>query len=74
MGRYGGRRRKGPQVQDPDNELEYKNYQLLWKFLSERGRIMPRRQTGLSARYQRMLTVAIKRARDIALLPYARED
>ncbi|MBI2299911.1 MAG: 30S ribosomal protein S18 [Armatimonadetes bacterium] len=72
MRRYG--KRRGPTVQDPENELEFKNYQLLWKFLSERGKIMPRRQTGLSAKQQRMLTAAVKRAREIALLPYSRED
>lgn len=70
--RYG--RRRGPVVQDPDNDLEYKNVQTLWKFLSERGKLMPRRQTGLSARHQRLLTVAVKRAREIALLPYTKED
>jgi len=73
MGRRYGRR-GAPTVQDPDNELDYKNHQLLWKFLTERGKILPRRQSGLSARHQRMLTQAIKRARDVALLPYARED
>ena len=70
--RYG--RRGAPVVLDPDNELDYKNHSLLVKFLTERGKILPRRQTGLSARYQRMLTQAIKRARDIGLLPYSRED
>lgn len=72
MRRYG--RRKGPQVRDAENELEFKNFPLLWKFLTDRGKILPRRQTGLSAKQQRMLTVAIKRAREIALLPYAKED
>lgn len=70
--RYG--RRGAPVVMDPDNELDYKNHGLLARFLTERGKILPRRQTGLSARYQRLLTQAIKRARDIGLLPYQRED
>lgn len=70
--RFGGKR--GPQLQDPDNDLEYKNPQVLWKFLSDRGKILPRRQTNLSARHQRLLTTAVKRAREIALLPYSRDD
>ncbi|HAZ64983.1 MAG TPA: 30S ribosomal protein S18 [Armatimonadetes bacterium] len=73
MGRRYGRR-GAPVVMDPDNELDYKNHNLLVRFLTERGKILPRRQTGLSARYQRLLTQAIKRAREIGLLPYARED
>lgn len=72
--RYGRGGRRGPQLDDPDKELTYKNPQLLWKFLTERGKIMPRRQTNLSAKHQRLLTREVKRARDIALLPYSRED
>ena len=45
----------------------------LKKFLSERGKILPRRITGTCAKHQRELTVAIKRARHIALLPYVCE-
>ena len=71
---FGRGRRKGPSIRDPETELEYKNYQTLWKFLTERGKILPRRQSGLCAKYQRMLTVAVKRAREIALLPYAKTD
>lgn len=70
--RFGSKR--GPQLQDPDNDLEYKNFQVLWKFLSDRGKILPRRQTNLSARHQRLLTQAVKRAREIALLPYSRDE
>jgi small subunit ribosomal protein S18 len=47
---------------------------LLKKFISERGKILPRRVTGTSAKYQRKLTTAIKRARQMALLPYVAED
>jgi small subunit ribosomal protein S18 len=43
---------------------------LLKKFISERGKILPRRVTGTSAKYQRKLTVAIKRSRQMALLPF----
>jgi len=50
--------------------IDYKDVELLKKFISERGKILPRRVTGTSAKYQRMLTTAIKRARHMALLPY----
>ena len=50
--------------------IDYKDVDLLKKFVSERGKILPRRVTGTSAKYQRKLTVAIKRARTMALLPY----
>jgi small subunit ribosomal protein S18 len=50
--------------------IDYKDVDLLKKFISERGKILPRRVTGTSAKYQRQLTQAIKRARQIALLPY----
>lgn len=53
--------------------IDYKDVDLLKKFISERGKILPRRVTGTSAKYQRQLTVAIKRARQIALLPYVTE-
>ncbi len=53
--------------------IDYKDTDLLRKFISERGKILPRRVTGTSAKYQRMLTIAIKRARTIALLPYTTE-
>ena len=54
--------------------IDYKDVELLKKFISERGKILPRRVTGTSAKYQRMLTRAIKRARQVALLPYVAED
>ncbi len=50
--------------------IDYKEVDLLKKFISERGKILPRRVTGTSAKYQRKLTVAIKRARQMALLPF----
>ena len=46
---------------------------LLKRFVSDRGKILPRRVTGTSAKYQRELTVAIKRARHMALLPFSAE-
>ncbi len=53
--------------------IDYKDTDLLKKFVSERGKILPRRVTGTSAKYQRMLTSAIKRSRQVALLPYTTE-
>lgn len=53
--------------------IDYKNIDVLKKFISERGKILPRRVTGTSAKYQRALTIAIKRARQVALLPYTTE-
>ena len=50
--------------------IEYKDVELLKKFISANGKITPRRVTGTSAKYQRMLATAIKRARQMALLPY----
>ncbi len=50
--------------------IDYKDVDLLKKFISERGKILPRRVTGTSAKYQRKLTIAIKRSRTMALLPY----
>ncbi|WP_017725818.1 30S ribosomal protein S18 [Halalkalibacterium ligniniphilum] len=54
-------------------KIDYKDIDLLKRFISERGKILPRRVTGTSAKYQRQLTIAIKRARQIALLPYVNE-
>lgn len=53
--------------------IDYKDVDLLKRFISERGKILPRRVTGTSARYQRKLTIAIKRSRQVALLPYVGE-
>lgn len=50
--------------------IDYKDAKLLQKFVSERGRIIPRRITAVSAKHQRELARAIKRARFLALLPY----
>ncbi|MCG3198163.1 MAG: 30S ribosomal protein S18 [Candidatus Omnitrophica bacterium] len=48
--------------------IDYKNYRLLRELVTERGKIKPRGQTGTSAKFQRMLAVAIKRARQMALI------
>ena len=50
--------------------IDYKDVELLKKFISSNGKITPRIVTGTSAKYQRMLATAIKRARQMALLPY----
>lgn len=53
--------------------VDFKDSKLLEQFLTDRGKIIPRRITGASAKYQRKLTSAIKRARMMALLPFVRE-
>lgn len=55
---------------DKVTEIDYKDIAKLRKFTSDRAKILPRRVTGTCARHQRELTVAIKRARQVALLPY----
>ena len=53
--------------------IDYKRVEMLQPFLQDRGKVMPRRMTGTCSRHQRWLGVAIKRARNIALLPFATE-
>ena len=55
---------------DKATHIDYKDTARLRKFMSERSKILPRRTTGTCAMHQRQLTEAIKRARQIALLPY----
>lgn len=59
---------------DKVDHIEYKDVRRLRSYLSERGKIMPRRVSGNCALHQRELTVAIKRARNIALLPFVTEQ
>jgi small subunit ribosomal protein S18 len=69
-GRFGGGRRKVCAFcVDKIDHIDYKEPGKLRRFVSERGKIEPRRKTGTCARHQRKLTVAIKRARHLALLP-----
>ena len=56
-----------------DNVIDYKDTNKLKRYISERGKILPRRITGNCAKHQRALTVAIKRARHLALMPYVCE-
>lgn len=53
-----------------DLVLDYKNADQLRKFINEKGKILPRRATGACAKHQRDITLAVKRARHIAVLPY----
>lgn len=53
--------------------IDYKEVNRLRRFVTERGKILPRRVSGNCARHQRVLAVAIKRARELALLPYTGE-
>lgn len=72
-GRGGMRRAKRKICQfcvDKVTDIDYKDLMKIRKFLSEKGKILPRRISGCCAKHQRQLTVAIKRARHIALLPY----
>jgi small subunit ribosomal protein S18 len=68
--RRGGRKRPPSFTTEPDFIFDYKDAQRLKYFLTDRGKIVPRRISGLTARQQRALTLAIKRARQIALLPF----
>ena len=53
-----------------ENVIDYKDKAKLSKYISERGKILPRRITGNCAKHQRALTVAVKRARHLAIMPY----
>jgi small subunit ribosomal protein S18 len=70
---FTGRRRKKVCVFCADKNhtgIDYKDVNKLKRYVSERGKILPRRITGNCAKHQRALTVAVKRARHIALMPY----
>lgn len=60
-------------TQNKLDHVDFKDVELLKRFTSDRGKILPRRVTGTSAKWQRPLAVAIKRARHMALLPYVKE-
>lgn len=64
------RRKQCPFLADKTLVIDYKDIALLKRFVSPRGKILPSRITGVSAKYQRALSLAIKRARTLALLPY----
>jgi small subunit ribosomal protein S18 len=69
-----GRRRGCPFCGDSELVIDYKDAQLLKYFITDRGKIVPRRISGCCAKHQRELTVGIKRARNIALLPYTTNE
>ena len=65
-----GRRKVCKFCADKTAHIDYKDIRTLEKFVTERGKIMPRRMSGMCAKHQRDLAIAIKRARTVALLPY----
>jgi small subunit ribosomal protein S18 len=73
----GGRTRRRLQdyfLQNKGTEIDYKNSELMRRFLSPEGKILPGRRTGLTSKNQRKITKAIKRARAIGLLPFTNHD
>jgi len=60
-------------TQNKVKHIDWKDIELLKKFVTDRGKILPRRVTGTSAKWQRPLAIAIKRARHMALLPFVKE-
>lgn len=78
--RGGGKQYKGPRHRkycafcvDKQDYIDYKNIGRLRRYVSDRAKILPRRMTGTCAKHQRMVALAVKRAREIALLPYVAE-
>jgi small subunit ribosomal protein S18 len=78
--RPGGRRRRGPERIRPRKytrinveAIDYKDLGTMRRFISDRGKVRSRRVTGLSRKHQQQLALAVKRAREIALLPYVGE-
>lgn len=78
MRRNGGKMRRGRKkvcafCVEKATEIDYKDVPKLKKYITERGKILPRRISGTCAKHQRTLTEAIKRSRNIALLPFTTE-
>ncbi|NGX26314.1 MAG: 30S ribosomal protein S18 [Chlamydiae bacterium] len=71
---FGRRRKTCPFTGAGIRHIDYKDVDTLSRFITERGKIIPRRITGISLRYQRMLTSAIKKARYMALLPFVASE
>ena len=69
-GRFAPKRKVCAFCVDKVDDIDYKEVGRLRRFISDRGRIDPRRKTGTCARHQRVLSIALKRARHLALLPY----
>ena len=70
QGGGGGRRKSCYFCKDKIDEVDYKNYNQLRRYVSEKGKIRSRRITGACRRHQEQVAVAVKRAREMALLPY----
>ena len=68
------KRKRCPFSEAGMKHIDYKDIDTLSQFITERGKILPRRITGVSSHYQKLLTQAIKRARYIALLPFVSKD
>ena len=69
----GGRRKPCPYCRDKIERVDYKDAPTLRKFISEKGKIRSRRITGACRRHQNQIATAVKRARELALLPYVNE-
>lgn len=67
------RKKVCPLCADKNLILDYKNADQLKKFINDKGKILPRRATGACAKHQRDITLAVKRARQIAILPFTQE-
>tara|TARA_B100001123_G_C14501923_1_gene706677 strand:+ start:256 stop:492 length:237 start_codon:yes stop_codon:yes gene_type:complete len=67
-----GKSKVCPFKEDPElvKKINYKEYKFLKKFITDQGKIIPAHVTGVSAKYQRMITREVKKARVLALLPY----
>ena len=73
MGPTSGRRKPCPYCRDKVDQVDYKDISSLRRFISERGKIRSRRITGACRRHQNQVARAVKRARELALLPYVAE-
>ncbi len=72
--RQKNRRKQCPFTSSGFKDIDYKDTETLRRFITERGKILPRRITGVSAHFQRKLALAIKRARHMAILPFVGEE
>ncbi len=67
------RKKVCPLCSDKNYVLDYKNFEIVKKYVNEKGKILARRTTGACSEHQRRITVAVKRARAIAILPYTQD-
>jgi small subunit ribosomal protein S18 len=74
MGGFSKKRKQCPFTAAGIKYIDYKDVNTLFQFITERGKIIPRRITGVSFHHQKLLATAIKRARHMALLPFVAED